>query len=764
MSVKKITEYLKSVTGQCNSDFFLFSQGKGSNSFQSDTTKASLSPGKMKYVDQLLRKLITYIISICLFFQSYTYAQSTEETEQEIIEQFRDLQFNYMLSDYKLSQDPVENLMINLDMQMYQFSHGVKRALADSYHYIKENHDNPEVHKSPQYLQIANTAMKLNKFNKVKANLVDEGCLNSSSDKVRILSARTLQSSMSTINLEKCEQYSPELHRIDEKFIREIDQIITCFSDPGKEKECQVSESNEKGLFGYENDQKLRIIHGTLEHKKELDEGHLAILDYIFTQECNNNPDLCAQAKLKFPEIESQGVLALMNQRIKSLNAISRKEEESITRMHPKEQFAKTISELLRFISKTALKKCTPQIYEYLQKQSTKSKSNKNIELPYFKKLTQADISCMHQETKKLLEENGSKRQKKYRDAIRYIQIAQNKTPMQRARRGMVLHKSMDNTLHQMIVYDPIAFGSYLISDGSKEDLSNICATIKEVVKRFKSEDFAFNVFFSAVNISALFFIGAAIIFSGPISIAVLGISVTIAIADGFAYQVKQNKYEKKIKALDSIATQSRLIQRRNNEIAFEIFKREMDERLKYVDKRDSARFWKYFAFASASLGFVGTTLGVASKHLSHPVGGLSKIGKKLVEAVARGGRTGQKLANALVTIAKSGEKGMIDFVHALTKPNKFYNIIGLALASQRVTAVSTKLHNTFEIVEKAAKPVDRSSVGYWATSYSKATLNAMLMATKTAVNPKNVHSIREGLSYFESSYADLERYIHVER
>ena len=186
----------------------------------------------MKYVDQLLRKLITYIISICLFFQSYTYAQSTEETEQEIIEQFRDLQFNYMLPDYKLSQDPVENLMFNLDTQMYQFSHGVKRALADSYNYIKENHDNPEVHKSPQYLQIANTAMKLNKFNKVKANLVDEGCLNSSSDKVRILSARTLQSSMAAINLEKLVRETVPINSlpsISQHFILytlEIDEFI----------------------------------------------------------------------------------------------------------------------------------------------------------------------------------------------------------------------------------------------------------------------------------------------------------------------------------------------------------------------------------------------------------------------------------------------------------------------------------------------------------------------------------------------------------
>ena len=410
----------------------------------------------------------------------------------------------------------------------------------------------------------------------------------------------------------------------------------------------------------------------------------------------------------------------------------------------------------MRFAGQSSLQKCTPQIHEYLKKRSLEYYQ---VTRPQFRALNPNDVNCIYRETRKLLQKNSSKAQKKYQQKIRAIIVGQNRGALQRSRHHFDLDQELNQTLKEMFIYDPMAIGSYLISDSLDQDLVDLCATIQEVAKMIELKELELNAIFTVINVSALLLFGAALIIGGPLTIAVSALAISTAIADGSFYLYKEGKYRHAAESIDYTGTQSRFIQRHDEKIAFAIFKQEMDERFKQLEKEASARFWRYFAFSSAVLGSGLTTAGLVIGHLPRSVGGLSRFGGKIVERVAQGGRAGEKVAEALYRIAKSGEKAMVDLIHAVQSPNKFYNIINKAISEKQIYTTANKIHGALEKIEKVAGPIDHSSATYWATSYSRATLVAISRVLRAA-HPKTIPSMQGGISYRESSYSDLSKYI----
>ena len=268
-----------------------------------------------------MRKVLSYFLSVLLTMQGHVYGQTSGE---EIIGQFRAMQAEYALPDYRSHED-IKNIIVGMDIQLYQLSHGIEKNLAKSYNYIKENYHNPEVYRSSDYARVVNMANKLHRFHQMKVQLVDDGCLTSDSEKVRKLTLGVLQSSMLALRPDECIQKFPVLKDQAYEFIVNIDQAIDCISHPEKRGDCQLSPTpRAKGIWGHRPEKRLRIIQGVLQHKRKLDKSSLDLLDYAFTQHCNGEPELCAQVELKFPNGHLEESLSAVNREIMLLNTVSK--------------------------------------------------------------------------------------------------------------------------------------------------------------------------------------------------------------------------------------------------------------------------------------------------------------------------------------------------------------------------------------------------------------------------------------------------------
>ena len=701
----------------------------------------------------LINPATVLVSSLCLLLCQNTYAN----TAQEIVESLHEVQSEYVLFKHgSKNEDP----MASLDMDLYRISERANGLLADSYHYIKDNYHN----QNGEYARVAGIAKRLNNFHKIKLNLVDSGCLSSESENVRKLSLGILEKSLSVAVIqEDCEE-DEGTHTAD-AFVQDLDNALYCLRNVSLGGECDKKEPHEKGMFGYDGNEKLKMIEDILKHRTKLNQNSRIFLDYVFTGRCNDNEEICISARRNFPEMaDGQGAfIDRVNQQLESFNSGSQNEED----------FRVNMTNLLRF-SKTGLERCVPQIYDYFQNLSPKpefeilrfyeyfqDRSSK----PQFQPLTTEDFNCMYTVTKNLLEEDSQKRERKLRDSIAHTQenldSLSRHTSARNARRVESANGDINDGLKQTILYDPIAFSSYLVSDGSDDDFVNLCNTIKEIAKNIEDEEFLYNATFTGINIGALVLIGAGIVASGPLSAAVAVAASSIAVVDGILYWIKEKKYQKKADSSDRIATELRFMQGLNDEIAYDIFKNEMEDRLRHIRNRNSSSDWKYFAFVSAALSGAGIAVGVTSQHLLHATGGLSRLGRSVVGHIAKGGKPGRDMADALAKAAEIGEHAVVDFMHALSKPEQFNRLIVQAANSHRFHTISSKGHNALEFVHKATNPLERTSVAYWARSYSRSTLTTMSRALRTA--PRGAHSTREGLGYADTVYQDLEEQINGE-
>ena len=678
------------------------------------------------------------MLTLTLLCQSHAFAGTTA---QEVITQHHLFQTDHLLSVYNLPKTVEGGLADDFDVQIYQISEGVNRILGSSYNFIKENHNNNDIRSSPEYAQVVSIANKLHNFHKIKLNLVDSGCLTSDSKTVRELSFGILNQSLQSALEEDCIPYTTFAGKT---FTDDLEAILNCLQNADSQGNCQSKEAFKKGLFDYDNNKKLSIIENVLSYKKDLDRDSLAFLDYAFTGNCDEKNDICREAQENLSDITEhpQNLLSTINGHLTNINSNPEQVESSL----------KNLSTSLKFSSQQALEKCTPKIYQYLQNPTGN---------PRFELLKASDLNCIHVETKELLHKTGEARQEKYQDSIDRVQqrmSSRPRNPRSRIAREMSIVNNLDKTIKEMLLYDPIAFSNYLVRGGSDFDFINLCNTIKEIAKKIEAGKFKWNAGFAAVNIGALLLIGAAYITTGPLAVAVTGAAIAVAMVDGALYDIKQRQYAKKAEYSDNTSSQLRFARGLSDEIAYDIFRREMEERLKHVSNEKSAQFWKRFAFAGAALAGAGTVLGLASHHLAHGAGGLSRAGKGLVRLIARGGKPGKQVADALTRVAQSGERAMLDLMHALSNPSRYNSLILAAASSHKVHTAASKAHTVFEGVHKVTNPIERSSVAYWARSYSKATLNAMSRVLRTA--PRTVHSTREGLNYADSTYQDLNLYI----
>ena len=653
--------------------------------------------------------------------------------------QLRRLQSENLHFSYGRRDSTDEELMDSFDTQLYRISQGVNEILGDSYHYIRDNHGN----QNDEYAQVVNVARKLNNFHKMKINLVDSGCLSSESEVVRKLSLGILETSLNTALIqEDCDR--EEAPSLADALVDDMDQILYCLRNPDAEGECPENKPHKKGLFGYSIGDKIEIMGSILEHKRRLDHNSMVFLDYAFTGRCDDGEEICAHAKEEFPEM-SEGPADLVGKINRQLTAFNR-------RARGEEEFVRNISALLRFSSRVALEKCVPEIYDYLQERSGR---------PKFDPISTADLGCMHAETKGLIEKTN--KEGDYRSSLARFQRNLGNAPedgsARNRRRRSVIDRSVDSGMKEMFLYDPIAFSSYLVSDGSGADFINLCNTIMEIAKKIEAKDFRFNVAFSGLNIGALALIGLSFVVTGPLAAAVSVVASGIAVADGSLYWIKEGKYQKQADSADSISTQSRFIQGFDEELAYDIFRRDMEERLHYLDEKKSAAFWKWFAFGFGALAVGGTVTALASGHLGQVSGGLSKSGKWAVRQVAKGGAPGRAMANALTKAAETGDHAVADLMHALADPDRYHRIIVQAANSPRLHAAASKAHGLIERAHRVGNPFERSSAAYWARSYSRATLRTMARALRGA--SRGSHSTREGLSYGESVYEDLDIYIN---
>ncbi|MCB9091455.1 MAG: hypothetical protein H6621_09530 [Halobacteriovoraceae bacterium] len=699
-------------------------------------------------ISQVLSSILILSLS---FFPSQNYAQDKNQADK-IFNLYNNFQSTFILPQANKNFTPddphaYDEFLNQIDYKLYQNSENVKALISESYLYLKENYNELPTRESPQYKKVLAIGKKLDKYRQLEIRLRDDNCLNSSNQTVRALSYSILQGSVAAPFLQQSHCVEDDYST----FIQSIDDILDCYVH-GREDDCHKPKIYPNGYFGFPKKQKLNLLKDFLAFKKKKDSYMKNLVHYAFTGTCRGDQKQCAEmADLKLPT----NPLNDINSKLMQLNAdreniiqeafkqapakypnrdirITDDKKLMIERLPyhktPKEvfnklapgatqKFAQDFTKLattpLKFATQESLELCLPKFYDYIKNPFTSLLDRRRgyliIKEP--QTLTKQQLECLNRKTQSTLDTFGLEVTNKINAYIIAHQYGKEHSEV-----------PLDKGIEKAITEDPIAFGGLLVSQGSSEDFLNICKTIMKVASDLEDRELKFNELFTGINLGALILIGAAAIITGPVSLAVAGLSIGLSVTDGITYSYRQNQFAKEVSKAQVNGMQMG-VHVDDEKVAREIFERTMNEALELKDQEASARFWKYFAFIGAGINTIaGAAAVMSSAKIAYDSSHITKLGKLLLKIFVRGGTQAQNLSKSMASLSEIGDDAIIGLSKAVSTTKERSRFMQYL----KERGLIDKIHKSVQRMQKVAEPISNTSSAYWAQNYSEQTLLAI--------------------------------------